>query len=358
MITIKKKNTSTIFDSVVQSGQKAAAIQKIEHSEDKLLERLAGLFGSGFTQRMDGLANNSVDVFDLKHITLNEIFGGGLPKGCIVEIFGKEGTGKTTLCLQILASILHSDPSLKSYYINAESVINYKFFRYMLGETASRCYIGQFAEAEKVMDLILELACDKKVNVIVLDSIAGLFTKSSLENSLGDSSIASLARVLSGALSPISKVLADNGVTLILTNQLRNKISTFGAFGNPEQTCGGNAIRFFSSVRLELTRIGMNTKDDEIISAKIRFKAVKQRFALPFQERVLDLNFGKGFEPVSDLVNIAIEQSIIQKNGSWFGFESQNLCQGKENLIILLKENTQLQDKIYELVMSKLCLQK
>jgi recombination protein RecA len=276
-------------------------------------------------------------------IALNSALGiGGLPFGRIVEIYGPESSGKTTLTLQAIAEAQKLGKSCA--FIDAEHALD-PTYADALGINMDELLVSQPDTGEEALEICDTLSRSGAIDVIVIDSVAALTPKAELEGEMGDHNVGMQARMMSKALRKITGNIQQNNVLCIFINQIRMKIGVM--FGSPETTTGGNALKFYASVRLDIRRTGAVKKGDEIIGNETKIKVVKNKLAPPFKEAKTQIMFGEGTNLYGELIDFAVQFDIMQKGGAWFKYKGENVGQGKENVKNALKSNTALFDEIY-----------
>lgn len=309
----------------------------IDVEEAGLLKTINHEFGDGtLIQFNEEQINNLENFWQTGIYSIDYLFGGGIPKGKMIELYGNEGSGKTTLALQLIKKLCDNYSDFNAVYIDAESSFNWSYCQ-ALNIDLSRLFYCQKQVAEEVLSIIKSISELGKVSLIVVDSVAGLIPEAEVEN-IGDFTVASLARILSSNLRKIAKVIDERNVTVCFINQLRSTVNTsMFAPNNGDITCGGKSLKYYSSVRLELNNSSkLKDANGIIYGVNVNIKATKNKFFPPFRSRAMELIYGKGFDINSDLLNYYIEQNIIVRNGAWYGFENANVAKGKESMLQLL----------------------
>jgi recombination protein RecA len=266
---------------------------------------------------------------------------GGFPRGRIIEVYGPESSGKTTLALQVVASAQKGGGVCA--YIDAEHAMDPEYAG-KLGVNIEEMLISQPDSGEQALEIAETLVRSNSVDVIVIDSVAALVPRAELDGEMGDSLPGLQARLMSQALRKITAIVANSRTCFIFINQLREKIGVF--FGSPETTTGGKALKFYSSVRLDIRRIGAIKDGDKNVGNRTRVKVVKNKCAPPFREAEFDIMYGEGISREGDLIDIAVNHNVIEKAGAWFSYRGERLGQGRENVKGFLKENADLRDQI------------
>ncbi|QHM90140.1 recombinase RecA [Acetobacter pasteurianus] len=300
-------------------------------------------FGKGSVMRL-GAANKdqTIEALPTGSIGLDMALGiGGLPRGRVVEIFGPESSGKTTLALHSIASAQSRGGTCA--FIDAEHALDPSYAK-KLGVDIDNLIISQPDSGEQALEIAETLVRSGAIDVIVLDSVAALVPRAELEGDMGDSHVGLQARLMSQALRKLTGLVARTNTLFIFLNQIRLKIGVM--FGNPETTTGGNALKFYASVRLDIRRIGGIKDKDETIGNHTRIKVVKNKVAPPFRQVEFDILYGHGISKEGELIDLGVKANIIEKSGAWFSYDSQRIGQGRENSKRFLKENPQIANAI------------
>jgi recombination protein RecA len=271
---------------------------------------------------------------------------GGLPKGRVTEIYGPEGSGKTTVALSVVANCQKNGGT--AAFIDAEHAMDPVYAR-QLGVDIDNLLVSQPDTGEQALEICEMLVRSGAVDIIVIDSVAALVPRAEIEGEMGDTHVGLQARLMSQALRKLTGAIAKTNTMVMFTNQIRMKIGVM--FGNPETTSGGNALKFYSSVRLDIRRIGALTQGEEVIGNRIRVKVVKNKVAPPFKKAEFDLIYGDGISREGDLIDLGVEANIVQKSGAWYSYGEERLGQGKENVRVYFKENPKLTAKIEKQVL-------
>jgi recombination protein RecA len=303
--------------------------------------------GKGSIMRMGPDAPRvRVEAVSTGAINLDAAIGvGGIPRGRITEIYGPESSGKTTLCLHVVANAQRAGGV--AAYIDAEHALDTEYAK-KLGVDIENLLISQPDTGEQALEICEILVRSGAVDVIVIDSVAALVPKAEIEGDMGDSHMGLQARLMSQALRKLTGAIARSKCSVIFINQLREKIGVM--FGNPETTTGGKALKFYASVRLDIRRIGPVKEKEEVIGSHVRVKVVKNKVAPPFKQAEFDIMYAEGISHTSLLVDIGAESGIIEKSGAWYSYGSQRIGQGRENAKMFLKDNPILQAEIEEKV--------
>ncbi len=302
------------------------------------LSQIEKQFGTGTVMRLGDSPTEKMDVYPTGAISLDYALGvGGIPRGRIIEIFGPESSGKTTLALHIIAEAQKQGG--KVVYIDAEHALDPEYAR-RIGVDIDNVYLSQPDYGEQALEIVETLIRSGSIDVVVVDSVAALTPKAEIEGEMGDSSIGLQARLMSKAMRKLTSIAARSKCTVIFINQLRTKIGVM--FGSPEVTTGGNALKFYSSIRIDIRRKEKIMKGDNIIGHNVLVKVVKNKVAPPFKEASFDIIFPNGISKESALIDTALTLGILERSGAWFRLGDRQLSQGKDALKILLKEDPEL----------------
>ena len=274
---------------------------------------------------------------------------GGYPRGRITEIFGPESSGKTTLAIHAIAEAQKQGGI--AAFIDAEHAFD-RFYAEKLGVDVDNLYISQPDNGEQALQIADQLISSSAIDILVVDSVAALTPKKEIEGDMGDSAVGLQARLMSQALRKLTGTISKTNTCCIFINQLREKIGVM--FGNPETTTGGNALKFYASVRLDIRRVTSLKDGDNVIGNHVRVKVVKNKVAPPFRKTEFDILFGVGINKVGELLDLGVEQDIINKSGSWFSYNGSKLAQGRDATMALLRDNPELCDEIEKQVMEKI----
>ncbi|MFO0230238.1 recombinase RecA [Gemmatimonas sp.] len=302
--------------------------------------------GKGSIMRLGTDAKVRVESIPTGAINLDAAIGvGGIPRGRITEIYGPESSGKTTLCLHVVANAQRHGGV--AAYIDAEHALDTEYAK-KLGVDVENMLISQPDTGEQALEICEILVRSGAVDVIVIDSVAALVPKAEIEGDMGDSHVGLQARLMSQALRKLTGAIARSKVSVVFINQLREKIGVM--FGNPETTTGGKALKFYASLRLDIRRIGPVKEKEDVIGSHVRVKVVKNKVAPPFKQAEFDIMYAEGISHTSLLVDIGVEAGIIDKSGAWYSYGSQRIGQGRENAKLFLKDNPVLMAEIEEKV--------
>ncbi|WP_236022542.1 recombinase RecA [Bifidobacterium phasiani] len=299
-------------------------------------------FGKGSAMRLGDRPEQNVEVIPTGSLALDMALGiGGLPKGRIVEIYGPESSGKTTLALHVVANAQKEGGV--AAFIDAEHALDPVYAK-KLGVDTDSLIVSQPDNGEQALEIADMLIRSGALDVIVIDSVAALVPKAEIEGEMGDSHVGLQARLMSQALRKMTGALAQAGTTAIFINQLREKIGVF--FGNPETTTGGKALKFYASVRLDIRRIQTLKNGDEAVGNRTRVKVVKNKMAPPFKSAEFDVLYGEGISKEGSVLDMALQANVVKKSGSWFTYDGDQLGQGRENVRQFLKDNPEVTEQI------------
>src|SRR5688500_1509918 len=327
------------------------SIDKSKAIESALLQ-IEKKFGKGSIMRLGEKPHEEAGAISTNCLSLDAAIGvGGLPRGRIVEIYGPESSGKTTLALQVVASAQKLGGI--AAYIDAEHAMDAEYAE-KLGVDVDELLISQPDSGEQALEIAATLVRSNSVDVIVIDSVAALVPRAELDGEMGDSLPGLQARLMSQALRKLTGIVSSSRTCFIFINQLREKIGVF--FGSPETTTGGKALKFYASVRLDIRRIGAIKEADKHVGNRTRVKVVKNKVAPPFHECEFDIMYGEGISREGDLLDLAVEKNVVDKSGAWFSYAGERMGQGRENVKNMLKENRDMFDRIERDVKIKLGL--
>lgn len=324
----------------------AETLEKVLEQKKKALEasiaNIEKRFGKGAIMPLHAAEKVKVDVIPTGSLALDIATGiGGIPRGRIIEIFGVESSGKTTLALHVIAEAQKRGGV--AVFIDAEHALDPKYAK-ALGVDVENLYISQPDYGEQALEIAESLINSGAVDVIVVDSVAALVPRDELEGEMGEAQVGKQARLMSQALRKLKGIVHKSNTALIFINQIREKIGTI--FGNPETTPGGRALKFFSDMRLEVRRTGDIKEGNERKGYRVKVKVVKNKLAPPFQEAEFDMIYGEGICKLCDLIDVAVGKGILTKSGSWYSYGDQRLGQGKEQVKRYLKENPEVAEEI------------
>ena len=310
-------------------------------------------YGKGSIMKLGDEQIANVEVIPTGSIALNVALGvGGYPKGRIIEIYGPESSGKTTLAIHAIAEVQKTGGI--AAFIDAEHAFD-RFYAANLGVDIDNLYISQPDNGEQALEIAEQLIRSSAIDLVIVDSVAALTPKKEIEGDMGDSAVGLQARLMSQALRKLTSTISKTNTTCIFINQLREKIGMM--FGNPETTTGGNALKFYASVRLDIRKVTTLKDGDTPIGNQVRVKVVKNKVAPPFRKAEFEITFGEGISKVGEIVDLGVEYNIIKKSGSWFSYGDSRLAQGRDATKELLKDNPELceelEAKIMEVISQK-----
>lgn len=307
-------------------------------------------FGKGSIMKLSDGASNQVEAIPTGCLTLDYALGiGGVPRGRIIEIYGPESSGKTTVALHILAEAQKKGGT--AAFIDAEHALDPSYAE-KLGVNINDLYISQPDTGEQALDICETLVRSGAVDIVVVDSVAALTPKAEIEGEMGDNFIGTQARLMSQALRKLTAITNKSKSCVIFINQLRDKIGVL--YGSPETTTGGKALKFYSSVRLDIRKVDAIKDGSEIIGNRTRVKVVKNKMAPPFKTAEFDILYGKGINREGCIIDMAIEADLVQKSGSWYSYNGEKIGQGKENVRLFLQANPEIFDLLEDQLKSKL----
>ncbi len=339
----QKYKISFLYNSIMsEQAEKLKALKQT-------IERLEKTYGKGVVMKMDDDKSVAVDVISTGSFGLDLALGvGGFPRGRIIEIYGPESSGKTTIALHTIAQAQKKGGICA--FVDAEHAFD-KFYAEKLGIDTSNLLISQPDDGEQALEIADNLIRSGAIDVIVIDSVAALVPRAEIEGDMGDSKMGLHARLMSQALRKLTGTISKTGCVAIFINQLREKIGVM--FGNPETTTGGNALKFYASIRLDIRRIGQIKDGDDIIGNRTKVKVAKNKVAPPFRVVEFDIMYGKGISRVGEVLDIAVEAGVVQKSGSWFSYDSTKLGQGRDSVKELLEDNPEIIADIESKIRSK-----
>ena len=325
----------------------------IDNDKKKALEAALGQiekqFGKGSVMKLGDVSAMNIEAIPTGALSLDVALGiGGIPKGRIIEVFGPESSVKTTLALHMIAEAQKAGG--EAAFIDAEHALDPVYAKH-LGVDIDNLIVSQPDTGEQALEIAEALVRSGAIDIIVVDSVAALVPKAEIDGDMGDAHVGLQARLMSQALRKLTGVLNKSNTAIVFINQLREKVGIM--FGNPETTPGGRALKFYSSVRLDIRRIENIKQDGEVVGSRVRVKVVKNKVAPPFREAEFDITYGKGISKTGNIVDLAVNLDIIQKSGSWFGYDGTRIAQGRENVKKYLEENPEVMEEIEKKVRAK-----
>lgn len=314
------------------------------------LDRIDKAYGKGTIMRLGDNKVQKVESISTGSLTLDLALGiGGLPKGRIIEIYGPESSGKTTLAIHAIAEAQKAGGI--AAFIDAEHAFD-KFYAENLGVNTSELLISQPDNGEQALEIAENLIRSGAIDILVIDSVAALTPKAEIEGEMGDSQMGLQARLMSKALRKLTSSISKTNCCCIFINQLREKIGVM--FGNPETTTGGNALKFYSSVRLDIRRATQIKDGDNVIGNRTKVKVVKNKIAPPFQKAEFDIMYGKGISKSGEIIDLAVELNVVKKSGSWFSYGDTKLGQGRDSVKSLIEDNPELMEELEAKIIAEL----
>ncbi len=314
-----------------------------------VLNQIERTYGKGAIMRLGDAARMQVETISTGALTLDIVLGGGLPKGRVIEIYGPESSGKTTLALHAIAEIQKEGGT--AAFVDAEHALD-PHYAQALGVDIENLLVSQPDSGEMALEIVDQLVRSAAIDLVVVDSVAALTPRAEIEGEMGDSHMGLQARLMSQACRKVTSNIAKSGSTVIFLNQLRQKIGV--TYGNPEVTTGGNALKFYASVRLDIRRIQTLKKGTEGYGNRVKVKVAKNKVAPPFRIAEFDILFGQGISTTGCLVDMAEEHNIIVRKGAWYSYDGDNIGQGRENTVKYLEENPEFSQDIELQVRAKL----
>ncbi|EIF6275362.1 recombinase RecA [Campylobacter jejuni] len=320
-------------------------------SLDAALKSLDKTFGKGTILRLGDKEVEQIDSIGTGSVGLDLALGiGGVPKGRIIEIYGPESSGKTTLTLHIIAECQKAGGVCA--FIDAEHALDVKYAK-NLGVNTDNLYVSQPDFGEQALEIVETIARSGAVDLIVVDSVAALTPKAEIEGDMGDQHVGLQARLMSQALRKLTGIVHKMNTTVIFINQIRMKIGAMG-YGTPETTTGGNALKFYASVRLDVRKVATLKQNEEPIGNRVKVKVVKNKVAPPFRQAEFDVMFGEGLSREGELIDYGVKLDIVDKSGAWFSYKDKKLGQGRENSKAFLKENPEIADEITKAIQNSM----
>lgn len=312
---------------------------------DLAVETIEKQFGKGSIMKMGESYAVAVECIPTGSISLDLALGGGIPKGRVIEIYGPESSGKTTLTLHAIAEVQRAGGT--AAFIDAEHALDPAYAK-RIGVDVQNLLLSQPDNGEQALEIVETLVRSNAVDLIVIDSVAALVPRAEIEGDMGDSHMGLQARLMSQALRKLTGVISRSKATVIFINQIRMKIGVM--FGNPETTTGGNALKFYASVRMDIRRIGQIKQGDEVVGNRTRVKVVKNKIAPPFREAEFDIMYNQGISATGDILDLASTQGIVEKAGAWFAYDGEKIGQGREASKQYLQDNPKVMAEIVKKV--------
>ncbi|WP_320666857.1 recombinase RecA [Prochlorococcus sp. MIT 1307] len=341
------------IQSTHSSNKDSQQLGTASGQRDKALSLVLGQiernFGKGSIMRLGDASRMRVETISTGALTLDLALGGGYPKGRVIEVYGPESSGKTTLTLHAIAEVQRRGGV--AAFVDAEHALD-PVYAASLGVDVENLLVSQPDTGEMALEIVDQLVRSAAVDLVVIDSVAALTPRAEIEGEMGDLAVGSQARLMSQAMRKITGNIGKSGCTVIFLNQLRLKIGVM--YGNPETTTGGNALKFYASVRLDIRRIQTLKRGTEEYGIRAKVKVAKNKVAPPFRIAEFDILFGKGISTLGCLLDLAEETSIVSRKGAWYSYEGDNIGQGRDNSIIWLEQNPEIKEKIELLVRQKL----
>jgi recombination protein RecA len=339
VIHVKTKDRAMIEDNGSKDKALAAALSQIERQ-----------FGKGSMMRLGDTGREPIPAISTGSLGLDIALGiGGLPRGRIVEIYGPESSGKTTLTLQVIAEAQKTGGTCA--FIDAEHALD-PIYAQNLGVDVDNLLVSQPDTGEQALEICDMVVRSGAVDIVVIDSVAALTPKAEIEGDMGDSHMGLQARLMSQALRKMTGNIKNSNTLVIFINQIRMKIGVM--FGSPETTTGGNALKFYSSVRLDIRRIGAIKEGDEVVGNETRVKVVKNKVAPPFRQAEFQIMYGKGIYQLGEVIDLGVKQGLIEKSGAWYAYKGEKIGQGKKNVALYLKENPSIALEVETAIRSEL----
>lgn len=324
------------------------ATEKKEINKEKLkaleltIDKLEKTYGKGSIMKLGDRAVEDVESIPTGSVALDVALGvGGFPRGRVIEIYGPESSGKTTLAIHAIAEVQKQGGI--AAFIDAEHAFDQTYAKH-LGVDTENLFISQPDNGEQALEITENLIRSGAIDLIIVDSVAALTPKAEIEGEMGDSRMGLQARLMSQALRKLTGTISRTGCTCIFINQLREKIGVM--FGNPETTTGGNALKFYSSVRIDIRRSSQIKSGDEVIGNRVKVKVVKNKVAPPFRKAEFDIMYGQGISRSGEIIDMGVELNVVKKSGSWFSYEDTKLGQGRDAVKLLIEDNPELMEEL------------
>lgn len=349
MATTKEDSKTTTEPKAAKSTKEA----KPEETAGKTkalgvaLETIEKQFGKGSIMKMGEMHASNVECTSTGALSLDIALGGGIPKGRVIEIYGPESSGKTTLTLHAIAQVQKAGGT--AAFIDAEHALDPSYAK-RIGVDVENLLLSQPDNGEQALEIVETLVRSNAVDLIVVDSVAALVPRAEIDGEMGDSHMGLQARLMSQALRKLTGVISRSKASVIFINQIRMKIGVM--FGNPETTTGGNALKFYSSVRMDIRRIGQIKQGDEILGNRTRVKVVKNKIAPPFRQAEFDIMYNQGISTCGDILDLAVEHGIVEKAGAWYAYKDAKIGQGREASKTYLEENPKIEAELTKQILA------
>lgn len=337
----KKDDTAKTMKA--KAGDESGKLKALSLAMDQIEKQ----FGKGAIMHLEGDNRIDVETTPTGSVSLDIALGGGIPKGRIIEIYGPESSGKTTLTLHAIAEIQKQGGV--AAFIDAEHALDPAYAK-RLGVDVEKLLVSQPDSGEQSLEIVETLVRSNAVDIVVVDSVAALVPQAEIEGDMGDSHMGLQARLMSQALRKLTGIISRSKCTVVFINQLRMKIGVM--FGNPETTTGGNALKFYASVRMDIRRTSQIKVGEDVIGNRVRVKIVKNKIAPPFRQAEFDIMYNQGISAEGDILDLATEKRIVEKSGAWFSYEGANFAQGREAAKQYLKDNPKIMAEIDKKVRS------
>lgn len=328
-----QSDANTTNDNVKEDGKTKALGLAVDHIEKQ--------FGKGTIMRLGESTHQNVETFPTGSVSLDLALGGGIPKGRIVEIYGPESSGKTTLTLHAIAEVQRNGGV--AAFIDAEHALDPQYAQ-RIGVNLENLLVSQPDSGEQALEIVDSLVRSNAVDLVVVDSVAALVPQAEIEGDMGDAHMGLQARLMSQALRKLTAVISKSKTTVIFINQLRMKIGVM--FGNPETTTGGNALKFYASLRMDIRRISQIKQGENIIGNRTRVKVVKNKIAPPFRQAEFDIMYNEGISREGDVLDLAVDNGLVEKSGAWFAYKDEKIGQGREATKNYLRENPKVLEEL------------
>ncbi|MGY4396093.1 recombination protein RecA [Sphingomonas sp. UYAg733] len=344
-------NLKVIDSKMAVSPDKNADKASTERQKalDAALAQIDRAFGKGSAMRLGSKETMQVEVISTGSLGLDIALGvGGLPRGRVIEIYGPESSGKTTLALHVIAEAQKGGGT--AAFVDAEHALDPVYAK-KLGVNIDELIVSQPDTGEQALEIVDTLVRSNAIDVLVIDSVAALVPRAEIEGEMGDSHVGLQARLMSQSLRKLTGSISRSRCMVIFINQLRMKIGVM--YGNPETTTGGNALKFYASVRLDIRRIGQIKDRDEIIGNTTRVKVVKNKVAPPFKQVEFDIMYGQGVSKIGEILDLGVKAGLVEKSGAWFSYDSVRIGQGRENSKTFLKENPEMCDRLEKAIRTR-----